>query len=101
MIGLPPTAGFVSKWFVLQATWQAEQYFALTIVVLSTVLNAGYFLPIIYRSFLRVPVESNDEKNIQLPRSVLWALLITAILNMALFCYPSYILQLGQAIPLN
>lgn len=51
MIGLPPTAGFVSKWYLLQATWETDAPFVLVVVVLSTLLNAAYFLPIVYRAF--------------------------------------------------
>jgi multicomponent Na+:H+ antiporter subunit D len=51
MIGLPPTAGFVSKWYLLQATWETDAPFVLGVVILSTLLNAAYFLPIVYRAF--------------------------------------------------
>jgi multicomponent Na+:H+ antiporter subunit D len=53
MIGLPPTAGFISKWYLLTAAWETEFTFVVIVVVLSTLLNAGYFLPIVYRAFFR------------------------------------------------
>ena len=55
MIGLPPTAGFISKWYLLQATWETDAPFVLGVVVLSTLLNAAYFLPIVYRAFFCAP----------------------------------------------
>jgi multicomponent Na+:H+ antiporter subunit D len=55
MIGLPPTAGFISKWYLLSAAWETEYVFVVVVVVLSTLLNAAYFLPIIYRAFFRAP----------------------------------------------
>ncbi|MDP4916697.1 MAG: monovalent cation/H+ antiporter subunit D family protein, partial [Haliea sp.] len=42
MIGVPPTAGFVSKWFILGGAFQAENYFAIFTIIASTVLNAMY-----------------------------------------------------------
>jgi len=48
MIGVPPTAGFVSKWYILAGAFQADNYVALFTLIASTVLNAAYFLPIIY-----------------------------------------------------
>lgn len=51
MIGLPPTAGFISKWYLLQATWETDAPFVFVVVILSTLLNAAYFLPIVYRAF--------------------------------------------------
>ena len=55
MIGLPPTAGFVSKWFI--AVWSdgPGHWVAVGVIVVSTLLNAGYFLPIVYRAFFRAP----------------------------------------------
>ena len=53
MIGIPPTVGFVSKWYILRAAMEAEQTFATAVIVLSTLLNAAYFLPIVYAAFFR------------------------------------------------
>ena len=53
LIGLPFTVGFVSKWYILRAAMEAEQTFAAAVIVLSTLLNAAYFLPIVYAAFFR------------------------------------------------
>ena len=58
MIGLPPTAGFLSKWYLLGGAWQAESIYALVVLTLSTLLNAAYFLPIVYQAFLAVGTKS-------------------------------------------
>ena len=56
MIGLPPTVGLLSKWFIITAAVDAQDFFVLSILILSTILNASYFLPIIYDAFLRKPL---------------------------------------------
>ncbi|MCY0990061.1 monovalent cation/H+ antiporter subunit D family protein [Nannocystis sp. ILAH1] len=61
MIGLPPTAGFVSKWYLLQATWETDAPFVLVVVILSTLLNAAYFLPIVYRAFFVAEAKPHHE----------------------------------------
>ena len=53
LIGVPPTVGFVSKWYILRAAMEAEQIFAAVVIVISTLLNAAYFLPIVYAAFFR------------------------------------------------
>ena len=53
MIGLPPTAGFVPKWFRLQGAAQAEQWTAVTSVVLSTLHDMGYFIPSVCAAFMK------------------------------------------------
>ncbi|HRI06389.1 MAG TPA: monovalent cation/H+ antiporter subunit D family protein [Nannocystaceae bacterium] len=55
MIGVPPTAGFISKWYLLQGAWETGYTFVVVVIVLSTMLNAGYFLPIVYRAFFKAP----------------------------------------------
>ena len=53
MIGLPPAAGFVSKWYMVSGAIDQAQWFAVAVILISTLLNAGYFLPILYRAFFR------------------------------------------------
>jgi multicomponent Na+:H+ antiporter subunit D len=53
MIGIPPTAGFLGKWFMLSGAMQTANWLAVTVIVVSTILNAAYFLPIVYRAFFR------------------------------------------------
>lgn len=49
MIGLPPFAGFISKWYLGIGAVEAGAAWALVILILSSLLNAAYFLPILYR----------------------------------------------------
>ena len=55
MIGIPPTAGFLGKWFILTGAMQTANWLAVGVIVVSTLLNAGYFLPIVFRAFFREP----------------------------------------------
>jgi multicomponent Na+:H+ antiporter subunit D len=51
MIGIPPTAGFISKLYLGIGGAQADQMWIVLVLVLSGLLNAAYFLPIIYRAW--------------------------------------------------
>jgi multicomponent Na+:H+ antiporter subunit D len=53
MIGLPPFAGFISKWYLAGGAIATEAYWVVPIVVASSVLNATYFLPIVYAAWFR------------------------------------------------
>ena len=55
MIGVPPTAGFLGKWFILTGAMQTANWLAVAVIVVSTLLNAAYFLPIVFRAFFREP----------------------------------------------
>ena len=55
MIGIPPMAGFVSKWYLLLGGIQAGRLWVVALLVLSSLLNAVYFLPIVYTAWFREP----------------------------------------------
>lgn len=56
MIGVPPLAGFISKWYLGSGALEANQSWVLVVLVASTVLNAAYFLPILHIAWFRRPV---------------------------------------------
>lgn len=53
LIGMPPVNGFLSKWFLCIGTVQSGHWFALAVLLVSGLLNAAYFLPIVYRAFFK------------------------------------------------
>jgi multicomponent Na+:H+ antiporter subunit D len=53
MIGVPPLPGFVSKWYIGVGAWEASQFWVLGVLAASTVLNAAYFLPILYLAWFQ------------------------------------------------
>lgn len=53
MIGLPPLAGFVSKWYLALGGVQAGHPWIAAVLIISSVLNAAYFLPIIYAAWFK------------------------------------------------
>ncbi|MDO5633753.1 MAG: proton-conducting transporter membrane subunit [Micrococcus sp.] len=55
MIGLPPTAGFISKWQLGMGAAESEHVWVLGVLIASSLLNAAYFLPVIYRIWFRDP----------------------------------------------
>jgi multicomponent Na+:H+ antiporter subunit D len=55
MIGLPPMAGFISKWYLGIGASASGQHWIIGVLVVSTLLNAGYFLPILRRMWFLPP----------------------------------------------
>ena len=82
MVGLPPTAGFVSKWFMLSGAMSAGQWAAVAVIAVSTLLNAGYFLPIVYRAFFRA---ADGAAHGEAPVTMVAALTLSALATIALF----------------
>ncbi|MDV7338794.1 monovalent cation/H+ antiporter subunit D family protein [Terasakiella sp. A23] len=99
MIGLPPTAGFISKWYIVQGAMSSENFLALSVVVLSTLLNAGYFLPIIYKAFFKTASASGDhhhDDHGEAPLPIVIAITSTALLTILMFFFPDVALNLAQ-----
>lgn len=63
MIGIPPTAGFISKWYLAMGGLALGQHWVVWLLVASGLLNAAYFLPILYRGwFARAPTSWPEER---------------------------------------
>jgi multicomponent Na+:H+ antiporter subunit D len=97
MIGVPPTAGFVSKWYILLGALDAKSTAAIVVIVLSTILNAAYFLPVVYAAFFRKPPEGEAHKHGEAPLPIVIALTITAAGTIVLFFLPDLPLALARS----
>ncbi len=53
MIGIPPLAGFVTKWYLGIGAIEAGMAWVIGVLVASSLLNAAYFLPILHRIWFR------------------------------------------------
>ncbi|UCH50270.1 MAG: monovalent cation/H+ antiporter subunit D family protein [Betaproteobacteria bacterium] len=94
MIGVPPTAGFVSKWYILAGAFQADNYVALFTIIISTALNAAYFLPIVYWAWFSKEDSAPTKPHGEAPVAIVIALTITAALTLAFFFFNQTALQL-------
>ncbi|MBP8819071.1 MAG: monovalent cation/H+ antiporter subunit D family protein [Syntrophomonadaceae bacterium] len=98
MISIPPAAGFLSKWYLTMGAVEANQLALVAVLALSSLLNAAYFLPIVYRAFLK-PVENGEKvKMKEAPAFMVGGLMITAIAVLCLFFAPSVFLELARMI---
>jgi multicomponent Na+:H+ antiporter subunit D len=101
MIGLPPAAGFVSKWFMLSGAMASSQWLVVAVIAGSTLLNAAYFLPIVYRAFFVAPPgggdgHHHDHPHGEAPLPMVLALVTTAGATVTLFFYPEVPLALAR-----
>ncbi len=55
MIGVPPLAGFISKWYLAAGSLAADQGWVIAVLLGSSLLNAAYFLPILHRVWFLPP----------------------------------------------
>ncbi len=81
MIGLPPVAGFITKWYIMKGAILADQIVFAFVLVGSSLLNAAYFIPPVYTAFFYKP-KSGGKKINEAPMSMVIPLVITAILSL-------------------
>jgi multicomponent Na+:H+ antiporter subunit D len=64
MIGAPPLAGFVTKWYLGLGAVDGGASWVIWVLVASSVLNALYFLPILYSAWLEAPPANWPEERL-------------------------------------
>ena len=97
MIGVPPTAGFLGKWFMLMGAMNTGEWVAVVVIIVSTLLNAGYYLPIIVRAFFKPPgkdVKAHVKGEAPVP--IVMALTATAAGTVLMFLFPEIPLTLAR-----
>lgn len=92
MIGIPPTAGFFSKWYLALGAIDRGWYVFVAVLIISSLLNAVYFFRFFEKLFME-PESEKTEKHVvpkgELPWQLLLPLLVCGILVLLLgLCNP-------------
>ena len=53
LLGFPGTAGFIGKWYILLAATGAGQGVLAVVLVLTSVVSAGYYLPVVMATYMK------------------------------------------------
>jgi len=111
IVGIPPTGGFITKWYLVVGSIQAGQLAVLAVLALSTLLTALYYLRVVRLAFFRAPADDGADAQGEeartpaphasapasgsLPLSMQAPLVIAAALSLAFGLYPAFLLQLA------
>lgn len=99
IIGLPPLAGVWSKWYLALGTLEADEAVLLGVLMVSSLLNVAYLLPIPVRAFFARPAEGEAPTRIkEAPVACVAAILIAAAGCIVLFFHPGPLYRLAQMI---
>ncbi|ALC14976.1 multisubunit sodium/proton antiporter, MrpD subunit [Desulfuromonas soudanensis] len=94
IIGMPPLGGFISKWNLVIGAVEADQLLLVAVLLVSSLLSAAYFFPIVYRGFFAPASEETLAHTGEAPLLCLIPLSVTALCSVGLFFYPDIFLQL-------
>jgi multicomponent Na+:H+ antiporter subunit D len=94
MIGAPPVAGFVSKWYLLNGAWNAHSVAIVVVLLASTLLNAAYFAPVVYSAFFGKQSETDVKHSYKEAHpSMLIPLSVTAAISVVIGLYPGLFMR--------
>jgi multicomponent Na+:H+ antiporter subunit D len=97
IIGLPPMGGLWSKWYLALGTLDAGQMTLLAVLMVSSLLNVAYLLPIPVRAFFMAPPSTERARGIkEAPGTCLAAIVFTSAGCLALFFYPQPLYALAH-----
>lgn len=96
IIGLPPFGGMWSKWYLGLGVVETTQLLLLAVLMISSLLNIAYLLPIPIRAFFSKPASGEHYTEIkEAPKMILFAMMITSSACVILFFYPDPFYQLA------
>ena len=100
IIGLPPFGGMWSKWYLGLSMVETGQWLLLTVLLVSSLLNIAYLLPVPVRAFFGKAKDGTTYSQVnEAPVTCLIAMMLTSLACLVLFFYPDpfYELALGAA----
>ena len=99
MIGAPPVAGFVTKWYLLVGSMEAHQIGILLVLLSSTLLNVGYFAPVTYKAFFGKRPEGEKYEGIkEAPLSMVIPIMIAALISVYIGINPDFMMSFVKAV---
>ena len=98
MIGVPPVSGFITKWYLVIGALERQSLIVLTVLLVSSFLNATYFVPILYRAFFKNDDSNSEPKKLIENPFLVIPLTLTAIVSVLLGLYPDFIVRLAEMV---
>jgi multicomponent Na+:H+ antiporter subunit D len=99
MIGAPPVAGFVSKWYLLLGALDAKSMLIIGVLITSTILNAAYFAPVVIQAFFGKQSEADAHHHYKEAHpAMVVPLSITAAISVFLGLYPNFFMNFAKSL---
>jgi len=99
LIGIPPTGGFISKWYLAQGALtlnSAAGWIGPAVLLCSALMTAGYLLTIAIHAFF--PGEKNTIEGHEAPKAMWIPMLALAVLSVLVGLFPNALIEPIQAI---
>jgi multicomponent Na+:H+ antiporter subunit D len=99
MIGAPPVAGFVTKWYLLNGAVDAGSLGVIVVLLASTLLNTAYFAPVVYHGFFGKTSAADAQHGFaEAHPALVIPLVITAVISVVIGLFPGFFLSFVHAV---
>jgi NADH-quinone oxidoreductase subunit N len=95
LLGFPGTVGFIGKWYILSATVAEGQIVLPVVLVLTSVLSAGYYLPVIMAMYMRPSPSPDRHAAVGLSPTAAGAIALSVAAVLLFGLWPSGLLDLA------
>jgi NADH-quinone oxidoreductase subunit N len=96
LLGFPGTAGFIGKWYILMAAVGAGKGWLAAVLVLASVVSAGYYLPVIMAMYMRPAPFAQAHAGVRLGRLGAAALAVCVAAVLYFGIRPNRLLDLSK-----
>jgi multicomponent Na+:H+ antiporter subunit D len=89
----------VTKWYLLNGAWDARSIGIIGVLLVSTLLNAAYFAPVVYQGFFGKASEADVKHKFTEAHPLLVVpLAITAAISVVIGLYPGFFMSIVHAV---
>jgi NADH-quinone oxidoreductase subunit N len=97
LLGFPATVGFIGKWYILTAAVAQGQLLLPVVLVLTSVLSAGYYLPVIMAMYMRPSPSEARQAGLGLSATAAGVLAVSVAAVILFGLWPNDLLELAAA----
>jgi NADH-quinone oxidoreductase subunit N len=97
LLGMPGTIGFIGKWAILVAVVNEGQYLLAVVLAVTTLISAGYYLPVVMAAYMREPVSDQAHADARLPRPATIVVAAAVVLILVFGVLPAGLLTTATA----
>jgi NADH-quinone oxidoreductase subunit N len=96
LLGFPGTFGFIGKWYIITALIAEHQYTLSVLLVVTSVISAGFYLPVVMALYMRSPRAPLVHFDRGLPRVGAVTVAVAAAAIVALGFWPTWMLKAAE-----
>lgn len=96
LLGFPGTAGFIGKWYILAAVVDAGRVPLAVILVIASVISAGYYLPVIMAMYMKAPASDSAHQSTRIVGAARVVVAGTTLALLLFGVWPNAMLELAE-----